>query len=509
MTIQLRDYQLPFMDGIRDAYKHGAKSVMGVAPCGFGKTVAFSYMTRGAVDKGNTVGLVAHRSELLDQIGGTLSMFDIPHGYVAPGRYPNPLAPAQVCSVQAMARRIDRYTRDPFDFLIEDEAHHCAAGTSHHAVAIAHRNKRILGVTATPERLSGEALADTYETMVLGPTPAELISTGALSRFRAYAPSAPDMDGISRRAGDFNRQENEGLMDKPTITGSAVEHYSRLAWGKKAVAFCVSIEHAEHVAQQFRDAGIPSASLDGKMERTVRREILRQFVAGKIWVLTSCDLISEGYDCPGIEVAILLRPTDSLSLFIQQVMRALRAVYADGFDLFREMGRLQAIEAGTKQFAIILDHAGNIARHGMPDDDRVWSLEGKKGRPKSGGSSVSTTVCGQCWFTFRPTAGCCPNCGNPRDIHGRQIAVVDGTLEEIDPDLVRQARAEKQATDNRRVQQTRDLPGLARLAVELGYNAGWIFHKHKARGNPSFPYGEAVKAFANAQQEVKNEQRVS
>lgn len=501
--IQLRDYQLPFMDGIRDAYKNGAKSVMGVAPCGFGKTVAFSYMTRGAVDKGNTVGLVAHRSELLDQIGGTLDMFGIPHGYVAPGRYPNPLAPAQVCSVQAMARRIERYTRNPFDFLIEDEAHHCAAGTSHHAVAIAHRDKKILGVTATPERLSGEALADTYETMVMGPTPAELIKTGALSRYKAYAPFAPDMTGVGRRGGDLNRDENEKVMDRPTITGSAVEHYSRLCWGKKAVAFCVSITHAEHVAQQFRDAGIPAVSLDGKMDPKVRREMLRQFVAGDIWVLTSCDLISEGYDCPGIEVAILLRPTESLSLFIQQVMRALRTVYAKGFDLFREQGRLQAIEAGTKQFAIILDHAGNIARHGLPDDDRVWSLLGRKGRAKAGGGrTVSVTTCGQCWASFRPTAPCCPYCGNVRDVNGRQIKVVDGTLEEIDPDLVRQARAEEMARVNAeradRIAKAWTLEDLAKLAVEFRHDVGWLFHRWKARGHPKFQYGHAVKAMAEA-----------
>lgn len=508
--ISPRDYQQPFLEGIRDAYGHGAQSVLGVAPCGFGKTISFAYMTMNSVNKGVSVGLVAHRGELLDQIGGALTSFRVPHGYIAPKRAPDPLAPAQVCSVQALGRRIERINRNPFGFLIEDEAHHCASGTAHHAVALAHKKKKadgkwwskILGVTATPERLSGEALQDTFETMVIGPTVGELMDTGALSRYRAYAPTAPDVSQVKKTAGDLDRNQTGEIMDKPKVTGSAVEHYIRLAYQKKAVAFCVSVEHAEHVARDFVAAGIPAASLDGTMHPDIRREILRQFAAGDIWVLTSCDLISEGYDLPGIEVAILLRPTESLVLFIQQVGRALRAVYAAGFDLNTERGRLDAIQAGPKQFAIILDHAGNIARHGLPDDDRIWSLQGRKARKASGYRVIPTCTCGKCFRTFRPSRSSCPFCDFDRDILGRQIRVVDGYLEEIDPNLVKEARKLEQAAITKRVNATRGIDGLADLAIELGYSEAWVWNKHKFRGNPDFPYRDAVVAVAKARARI-------
>lgn len=483
MTITLRPYQVKGEDDIRAEYSAGARSVLFVSPTGSGKTVLFSDMAAKADRKGITVGIVAHRAEILDQIGRSLANFGVNHGYMAPGFPPNPLASVQVCSVQAMARRIDRYVNKPLDFLIIDEAHHAAAGTAFHAVINAHRKKRILGVTATPQRLSGEALSVSFDRMVLGPTVAELMSMGALTRYRLFAPFTPDTSGLTRRGGDIAQAENANLMDKPTITGNAVEHYKRLAMGKRAVVFCASVEHAEHVAMEFDRAGIKAASLDGKMDRGERRAILHRFAAGAVPILTSCDIVSEGFDVPAIEVAILLRPTESLALYLQQVGRALRPFPG-------------------KEYALILDHAGNAARHGLPDDERQWSLEGGKAKKAAAGGGSSVTTCGQCWASFRPSAPCCPYCGNVRDVHGRQIAVVEGTLEEIDPDLVRQARAEEMARVNAeradRIAKAWTLEDLAKLAVEFRHDVGWLFHRWKARGHPKFQYGQAVKAMAEA-----------
>lgn len=489
MTITLRPYQTAFIDAVRSKYHAGRRSVLGVAPTGAGKTIMFSDMAASAAAKGMSVGIVAHRVEILDQIGKALAQFGVNHGYLAPGFSPNPMAQVQVCSVQAMGRRIERYIARPFDFLIVDEAHHAAAGSAWHAVINAHASKRILGVTATPQRLGGEPLGVAFEDMVIGPSVSELISIGALTPYRLFAPRTPDMSGVGKRGGDYIRSEVAGVMDKPTITGDAVAHYKQLCNGKRAVVFCASVEHAEHVAEQFESAGVKAASLDGGMDKIVRRGVLTRFASGIVPVLTSCDIVSEGFDLPAIEAAILLRPTSSLALYLQQVGRALRP------------------HPGKRE-AIILDHAGNsLPRemggrgHGFPDDPRDWSLDGAQARKQTGERTIQTVICGTCFGVFRP-APCCPYCGATRDIHGRVIAYVDGVLEEVDPDLVRVARRQEQDAINDRVRKTRGVDALARLAVEIGRDAGWVWNTHKHRGNPAFMYGEAVKAVARAKREM-------
>lgn len=487
--ITLRPYQERFISDLRAVYGGGAHSALGVMPTGSGKTVCFSHMAASAAAKRNTVGIVAHRVEILEQIGKALESFGVHHGYLAPGFSPDPMAPVQVCSVQAMARRIDRYVRRPFDFLIVDEAHHAAAGTGWHAVINAHAGKRVLGVTATPIRLSGEPLSIAFEKMVIGPTVSDLIANGALTPYRLFAPFRPDMASVGRRGGDYIRSETAELMDKPTITGSAVEHYQRICRGKRAVVFCVSVAHAEHVAAQFEAAGIKAASLDGGMTRGERQGTLARFAAGAIPVLTSCDIVSEGFDVPSIEVAILLRPTESLSLYLQQVGRALRP-------------------HPGKQSAIILDHAGNsVSRlyggrgHGFPDDPREWTLSGGKPDKKASGErTIPTVICGVCFAVFRP-APCCPECGSRRDAQGREIAEVAGVLEEVDPNLVRLAMRQEQDEINLRVQRTRGLLPLARLADELGRDEGWILKLHKSRGNPQTTYKQAMAAMGEAKRE--------
>lgn len=504
MPITLRPYQNAFEGGIRAAYSNGAKSVLAVLPTGGGKTVVFSDMAAKAAARGNSVGIVAHRVEILEQIGKALTAFDVPHGYLAPGFAPNPLAQVQICSVQAMARRVDRYLERPFRFLIVDEAHHAAAGTGWHAVINAHTPDprrpqsapcRVLGVTATPQRLSGDPLSVAFEEMVVGPSTAELIQLGALTPYRLFAPFRPDMSGAKRQGGDFKTKDSEGIMDKPTITGDAVAHKRRIAPGKRAIVFCVSVDHAEHVAAQFTAAGMPAASLDGKMDRATRKAILAAFETGQIEVLTSCDIVSEGFDVPAIEVAILLRPTESLALFLQQVGRALRPFPG-------------------KPYAIILDHAGNSVDknlggrgHGLPDDPRLWTLESTKGRAKaSGQATIPTVVCGGCYATFRPSQACCPYCGCERDILGRVISVTDGELVEVDPDLVREARRLEEQAANQRIQQTRALGDLAALGVELGKSAGWLWnlYRHRPDGKHKMQYGEAVKAMRDAKRNMEN-----
>lgn len=447
--IQLRPYQQALINSTRSALRQGKRAPLIVAPCGAGKTVLFSYMAGRASER---TYIIAHRQELLDQISNTLSAFDVPHGFIAAG-YPATRDRVQVCSVQTL---VNRHTPPP-GLVIIDEAHH-ATSKSYITLLAKWDQARAIGVTATPERLDGRGLGDVFDELVLGPSVADLISSGNLVPYRIYAPSRPDLTGVKRVAGDYARGELAGAVDRPTITGDAVAHYQRLAYGRRAIVFCVSIQHARHVAMAFQAAGIQSAWLEGGMAPTERKRTVQAFREGRIQILTSCDLVSEGFDLPAIEVAIMLRPTQSLALWIQQAGRALRPMEG-------------------KPEALILDHAGNVFRHGMPDADREWSL---LGRPKGAGrqreQEVSVKVCQKCFAAQAPGAVRCVYCGYEFPIQHRQVDEKAGELEEVNEAARKEARAE--------IGRARTLAELVAIGQQRGmkHPYGWARHLMAARG---------------------------
>lgn len=420
--IQLRPYQNTLVERARANFLTGKLRQLLVLPTGGGKTVCFSHMAGNARAKGLNVWILAHRIELLEQISATLGAFNIPHGMVAPSLIGDRRQQVQVASVFTMARRLDRYA--PPGLIIIDEAHHAIPGSTWGSIMQAYPKVPMLGVTATPVRLSGEGLGDLFQCMVQGPTVADLIEQGALSSYRLFAPATVDMSGLHTRMGDFVKAELQDLMDTRTITGDAVAHYHRLAPGKRAVAFCVSVKHAEAVAAQFREAGIPAASIDGGMDKALRQSVIKSFTAGDLRVVTSCDLISEGFDLPAIECAILLRPTQSLGLFLQQVGRSLR------------------VFPGKKE-AIILDHAGNVARHGLPDEDRIWSLDGRHKKKGAAPTLVPVKTCPKCFATVASAATDCI-CGHHFVFASRDVEQVSGELEEVDKTSAVRARRQEQ-----------------------------------------------------------------
>jgi superfamily II DNA or RNA helicase len=266
-----------------------------------------------------------------------------------------------------------------------------------------------LGVTATPERLDGKGLGQMFDDMVMGPTVAELTAQGFLSHAIVYAPSAPDLNGVGTRMGDYVQKQLEAAMVKTVITGSAVKHYGKYASGKKAIAFCVSVRHAKDVAAEFREAGYTASHIDGGMNEEERDGVLKAFEEGRVQVLTSCDLVSEGFDLPAVEVAILLRPTKSLGLYLQQCGRAIRP-HPD------------------KEKTIILDHAGNTARHGFIDDDREWSLADGFVQERGKGEKAETVrTCTACFAMHKPSPTC-PVCGHVYPVKPRMVKHVDGDL---------------------------------------------------------------------------------
>lgn len=376
MGVELRDYQLSAVDGVRREFAMGRRSVLLVSPTGSGKTVTFAYVTAGTAQKNKRVLLLAHRRELLRQISKALTMNGVSHAVMAGGSLGTPRAPVVVASVFTLANRLARF--EPPDLIIGDEAHHFTPRSTWGKVVQHFPKARILGVTATPERHDGKGLGDLFQSMVMGPTVADLTARGFLSPAVVYAPAAPDLSGVKRGANDYNQDALAEAMDKPSITGSAVAHYTRLAAGKKAVAFCVSIKHAEDVARDFRAAGYMATSIDGAMDDGTRDRILKDFAAGNIDVLTSCDLISEGFDLPAIEVAILLRPTESLGLYLQQCLDAETEVLTEkGWLRHNEITEndwVASFDTDTGQ--IIWAPTSDIIRRPLADDERMFAVSG-------------------------------------------------------------------------------------------------------------------------------------
>lgn len=408
MTVTLRPYQQALIDGGRNAYREGKRSVLFCLPTGGGKTITASTIVHGAASRRNTVWWLTHRRELVAQASRTFYDLGIPHGTVQAGHISDPRALVQVGSIQTVANRTSQLPEP--GLIIFDEAHHIGAA-SWDGLFNLYPRARILGLTATPWRLDGQGLGRWFETMVTGPTVAELIEMGSLSPYRYFAPTKPDLDGVGTTGGDYQRGALASAMARPQIVGDAIEHYRTLCPGKRAVAFAAGVENSQQIAAQFNAAGIPAEHVDGAMSADLRDAAVERFKAGRTLVLSNADLFGEGFDVPAIEAAILLRPTKSLSLHLQQCGRALRP-------------------CAGKSEAIILDHAGNVDHHGLPDDVRGWNLDDRERRKKGDVAQVTTRQCAECFFVYRP-ASACPACGHVPVVVAREIDVVDGVLEEV------------------------------------------------------------------------------
>lgn len=437
MIPTLRDYQQGLIDRTRVALRTN-RNVLVQAPTGAGKTLLSAFMTGSAVRKGWRVGFIVHRRELIKQTSATFTNVGIPHGLVAAGITGDRRQPVQICGVQTLANRLDWFD---FGLLIIDEAHHATA--KQWADVIAHYSKaRVIGLSATPERMDGAGLDKHFDALVPGPRVAWLIENGYLSPYRLYAPSVPDLAGVHTTAGDYNRGELGEAMSKPQIIGDLVEHYRRLAPGRRNMVFCASIKHSLAVVDKFQSAGFRAAHIDGATDNDERDRMIAKFTAGEIQVLSSVDLVSEGFDLPAIEVATLARPTKSLSLYIQQVGRCLRT-------------------APGKAEAIILDHAGNALRHGLPDDEREWTLAGRAKKRRSTSSDepdVQVRQCPAC-YSVHKSAPVCPRCGHEYQTMGRTIKEIEGELQEMQ----RAAEQKEKKTEVARAKSKDELIAIGRM----------------------------------------------
>jgi superfamily II DNA or RNA helicase len=297
-----------------------------------------------------------------------------------------------------------------------------------------------------------------FDRLVLGPSMQDLTAQGFLTRARIYAPRIRFQEGNLRvRSGDYAPEQAAAELDKPSITGDAIEHYQRLGRGCGAIAFCCTTAHAEHVAAQFRASGITSQTVLGTTSVQDRELAINNLATGALQVLVSVDVISEGTDVPSVGCAILLRPTQSEGLYLQQVGRVLRP-------------------APGKDHALILDHVGNVHRHGFPDDVRTWTLDDARRRTGKGGPAApAVRTCESCFAAFKP-APVCPCCGAECAAPAREIRQTDGELQELAREAVARARRRDQG-------QARTLTDLIQVGIARGMKnpAGWARHVYFAR----------------------------
>jgi DNA repair protein RadD len=439
------DQQKNFQE-LRQAFRRN-KHVLFQAPTGYGKTVLSAAIAHGAASRGTRTCFCVHRQELIEQTCRTMEQCGIPYGVIAPHYKPNPNAEIQIASIFTLARR----SGYDFDLIIYDECHHCAAG-QWQKVAMKFPAASSLGLTATPIRMDGLGLGHYFEFMVQAPSMRQLTALGRLSPYEYWCPETVELSGLRGGKKDYVRKTLEKHMNKRAITGNCIQHYKRICDGQPFLCFCVSVEHSRQVAEEFRAAGYPVEALDGTMDRATRRGRV-EALGKKLVGLTSCDLISEGFDVPAVVAAVLLRPTKSLGLYLQQVGRALR------------------VFPGKKK-AVILDCVGNVMKHGVPDADRAWSLTyGVKPEPQEKKEDEpDVRACPLC-YAVHECLPACPYCGYEYPVKQREVKREEGELRKLTTEEI--ADLEKVARASGKLQDWH------RLAKAKGYKPGWAYHQLK------------------------------
>jgi DNA repair protein RadD len=486
MAVKLRDYQESAVAEVRAVLRAGFKSPILVLPTGGGKTVIFSYIAKNAADRKKKVLILAHRDQLIKQASRKLNDYDVKHGIIMARFTPNRMGMVQVASVQTLVRRIDKI-RAWFkpDLIVIDECH-LSAANSYRKILAANTEASILGVTGTPCRLDnkplGKEYGGIYDVMVKGPSTGEMMARGFLVRTRVFAPAHQlDLSGVGKNIkGDYDERELAAVVDKPKITGDAVAHYLEICPNAPAIAWCVTLEHAAHVSAAFNAAGVTSIVLSGDDDSDVRDRALNALGSGKIRVICFVGILIEGVDCPPIACIIGLRPSLSLSSYLQLLGRELRPIYAEGMPLDTDEQRLAAIAASDKPYAFFLDHANLTHKHGLVDDDQGWSLDWgekkKAAKKKQQEKPVDVVQCKGCFGVFAPQATC-PFCGKPVEVRARKLDHEDGQLTEITPEMAEAMRRQKKAE----VKGAKTLAELEKIAAQRGYSPGWAKHTYEAR----------------------------
>ena len=377
----LRDYQKTLYDRTVQAFKNGYHRPLIVLGCGGGKSYIFAEMIRNT--RGEVL-VLTHRQELKRQHEELLSSLGVTN--------------ARVAMILTEAKRLGQYPKP--SLIVTDEAH--LSRSNSWVKVIEYYNTYTVGFTATPVRLDGKPLGDIYDTLIEGVDTKWLIENKRLAPYEYYAPTTVDTSGLRVVAGDFVVSDLERLMNERGIYGDILESYKRFADGERAIAYCVSVSHARAVAEIFQNNGYRATAVSADTPTREREQIFKDFREGRITILCNVGIISEGISIDEVTCCMLLRPTESVALGVQQMMRCMR--YLPG------------------KTAKIVDCVGNYLRVGLPDDDREWSLTSplKKRKQMDDRGNFYIRTCQNCYMVFK-TAPVCPFCGESYPLHPREI----------------------------------------------------------------------------------------
>ena len=462
MSTILRPYQSDVIDEIEKAIASGQRRILLVAPTGSGKTVIAAEIIGHFTQRYRPVLVLAHRLEIVTQTAKKLHGCGIRHGIIKAGFSPRPMERVQVASVQTLwvrAMRSEAMTLPPADLLIVDECHHAAAHTWRKIIE-AYPAAVLIGLTATPCRGDGRGLGGIFPTLIECPPVAPLIEQGYLVKTRVYAPVDPDLRGIKTQAGDYVEAQLAERMDRAKLVGDIVTHWHKYGERRRTVAFACSVGHSIHIREEFIKAGVRAEHLDGETPRDERDAILARLESGETEVVANCMVLTEGFDCPDIGCIVLARPTKKMGLYRQMIGRGLRP--ADG-----------------KSDCVILDHSGAVFRHGSPEDHVEWTLDAdRRAEAPAHQARLERRApvlleCSQC-SALRLGGQPCPSCGFLPQRPPRSVFIADGEL-----GLVQGGRANGQTYDAEACARWHGM--LTHIAVERGYQRGWIAHKYREK----------------------------
>ncbi len=451
MRVPLRPYQSTLKAAIVVAWLT-VGNVLAVSATGSGKTVLFADVIH---DEPGAVCAIAHRQELVGQISLALARNGIRHRIVGSDSLRRECVSAHMdelkCSYvdpnsRVTVAGVDTLTGKNFlthnadwcasvRLWVLDEAHHLLRHNKWGKAVAMFPNARGLGVTAETERADGCGLGanndGVFNEIVVAPGMRDIIGMGFLTDYRVFVPPS-DFNRAAvavTASGDFSHKELVTATRASHITGDVVAHYMRLAPGKLGITFAVDIETAHDIANGFRLAGVPAEVVTSKTPDPLRRSILRRFKAREILQLVNVDLFGEGFDLPAIEVVSMARATESFNLYKQQFGRALRLLTG-------------------KSWAIIIDHVGNVLRHGLPDKRKEFSLDRREKRSstKIDENLIPLTVCSGCAMPYERVYRGCPFCGHSVVPAARSAPMfVDGDLLELTGDVLARMRGDADA----------------------------------------------------------------
>ena len=450
MDIILRNDQQALKNNIYSDWSHGSKNNLAVSPTGGGKSVIVSDIILDGAKIDRKQSVIAHRNELVSQMSVHIANRGIPHRIIGSnttvsqttrlhrkmfGRsFINPSASTAVVGVDTLIARRELLLpwTSQNDLWVIDEGHHVLKKNKWGRATEMFPNALGLGVTATPCRADGQGLGrdfdGVFDSMQEGIGMRDLINIGALSDYELACPRS-DLevnDNEVSASGDWSNQKLRKAAKKSHIVGDVVEQYCKHAYGKQAICFATDVETAGEIENNFNASGIRAVSLSAKTNPAVREKYIEEFKTGKLTILVNVDLFDEGFDVPACEVVIMARPTASLGKYRQMVGRCLRT--ADG-----------------KLYGLIIDHVGNVVRHGYPDKHIVWSLgrRDKRGRQEKDPDEIELKVCVFCTKPYESFRLLCPYCGKapplpaPRE---RSIEMVAGDLILLDRAVLEEMR---------------------------------------------------------------------